>query len=99
VHALDAAWSHLHRLPQEWLEKHRLCRRSMLAVGGYLHRPYVAAFGPEHLQNPWEREMVRSRRAHGSGHDCAGMNAGVRASVDDCVCDRLSENQPSWDST
>jgi hypothetical protein len=34
-----------------------------------------------------------------SGCDCAGMSAAVRASVDDCVCDHLSENQPSWDST
>lgn len=99
VHALDAAWSHLHQPPQEWLEKHRLCRRSMLAVGGYLlHRPYVAAFGPEHLQNPWEQEKAMCRRAHGSVFDCAGMSAGVRASVDGCVCDRSSGNQPSWDS-
>jgi hypothetical protein len=98
VHALDVACSHLHRPPQESLEKHRLCRRSMLAVGGY-HRLYVAAFGPEHLQNPWELEKAMCRRAHGSGHDCAGTSAAVRASVDGCVCDPLTENQSTWDST
>ena len=71
----------------------------MLVVGGYLlHRLYVAAFDPEHLQNPWERGKVKCRRAHGSVYDCGGMSAGVRASVDDCVCDRLSGNLPSWDS-
>lgn len=98
AHALDAAWSHLHRPPQEWLEIHRLCRRSMLAVGGH-HQLYVAAFGPEHLQNPWEREKAMCRRAHGGGHDCAGMSAAVRASVDDCVCDPVAENRSTWDST
>jgi len=71
----------------------------MLEVGVHLHRLYVAAFGPEHLRNPWEQEKARCRRAHGSVYDCAGMSAAVRASVDGCVCDPLSENQSPWDST
>ena len=71
----------------------------MPAVGGHLHRPYVAAFDPEHLQNPWEREKAMCSRAHGSDCDCAGMSAAVRASVDGCVCDHLSENRSTWDLT